>query len=63
MYKMVNITKETLENNDIEVIVDSVNALWLNEKNIEKKLGHKNLPVDTNKYGKIYNKKQIWSSI
>ena len=59
MYKMVNITKETLENNDIEVIVDSVNALWLNEKNIEKKLGHKNLPVDTNKYGKIYNKKQI----
>ena len=31
MYKMVNITKETLENNDIEVIVDSVNVLWLNE--------------------------------
>ena len=38
---MFNITKETLENNDIEVIVDSFNALWLNEKNIEKKLGHK----------------------
>ena len=35
MYKMVNITKRTLENSDIEVIVDSVNALWLNEKNIE----------------------------
>ena len=30
MYKMVNITKKPLENNDIEVIVDSVNALWLN---------------------------------
>ena len=30
MYKMVNITKKTLENNVIEVIVDSVNALWLN---------------------------------
>ena len=32
MYKMVNITKKTLGNNDIERIVDSVNALWLNEK-------------------------------
>ena len=53
---MFNITKETLENNGIEVIVDSVNALWLNEKNIEEKLGHKNLPVITNKYNKIYKK-------
>ena len=51
---MFNITKETLENNCIEVIVDSVNALWLNEKNIEEKLGHKNLPVISNKYDKIY---------
>ena len=48
MYKMVNTTKKTLENNDIEVIVDSVNALWLNKKNIEEKLGHKNLPVISN---------------
>ena len=55
MYKMVDITKETLENNDI-IIVDSVNALWLNEKNIEEKLGHKNLPVVTSKYDKIYKK-------
>ena len=55
MYKMVDITKETLENNDI-VIVDSVNALWLNEKNVEEKLGHKNLPVVTSKYDKIYKK-------
>ena len=53
---MFNITKETLKNNGIEVIVDSVNALWLNEKNIEEKLGHKNLPVVTNKYDKIYKK-------
>ena len=53
LYKMINNTKKTLENNDIEVIVDSVNALWLNEKNIEEKLGHKNLPVITNKYDKI----------
>ena len=56
MYKMFNITKETLENNNIEVIVHSVNALWLNEKNIEEKLGHKNLPVVANKYDKIYKK-------
>ena len=53
---MFNITKETLENNDIEVIVDCVNALWLNEKNTEEKLGHKNLPVISNKYNKIYKK-------
>ena len=55
---MFNITKETLENNGIEVIVDSVNALWLNEKNIEEKLGHKNLPVISNKYDKIYKKRR-----
>ena len=41
VYKMFNITKETLENNGIEVIVDSFNALWLNKKNIEETLGHK----------------------
>ena len=57
MYEMVlKITKETWESNGIEVIADSVNALWLNEKNIEEKLGHKNLPVITNKYDKIYRK-------
>ena len=56
MYKMVNIAKETLEKNDIEIIVDSVNALWRNERNIEEKLGHKNLPVVTSKYNKIYKK-------
>ena len=57
VYKMVlKITKETWENNGIEVIVDSVNALWLNEKNIEEKLGHKNLPTISNKYDKIYKK-------
>ena len=54
MYKMVNITKEVFENNNIEVIVDSVDTLWLNEKSIEEKLGHKNLPAITNKYDEIY---------
>ena len=53
---MFSITKGTFENNDIEVIVDSVNALWLNEKNIEKKLGHRNLPAISNKYDKKYTK-------
>ena len=53
---MFNITKEIFENNGIEVIVDSVNALWLNEKHIEEQLGHKNLQVITNKYNKIYKK-------
>ena len=56
---MFNITKEKRENNGIEVIVDSVNALWLNEKNIEEKLDHKNLSVITNKYDKIYKKTQM----
>ena len=42
---MVNFTKEAFEN-----------TLWLNEKHIEEKLGHKNLPAITNKYNKIYKK-------
>ena len=50
MYKMFNINKETYKNNGIEAIVDDKGMLWLNEKNIEEKLGHKNLPAITNKY-------------
>ena len=53
---VLKITKETWENNGIEVIVDSVNTLWLNEKNIEEKLGDKYLPVVTNKCDKICKK-------
>ena len=56
---MIDITKETLENNDIEVIIDGAHTLWLNEKHIEEQLGHKNLPAMTNKYDKIYKKGQI----
>ena len=44
---MIDITKETLENNDREVIVDVVNSLWLNEIHIEEQLGYKNLPAIT----------------
>ena len=51
---MVDITKGAFENNDIEVIEDSVNTLWLNERHIEKKLSHKNLPAITNEYDEIY---------
>ena len=34
MYKMVDIGKETYENNNIETIIDDIGALWLNEKHI-----------------------------
>ena len=51
---MVDISKRTYENNDIEVIVDDIGKLWLNEKHVEEKLGHKNLPVITNKYDSVY---------
>ena len=53
---MVNITKETHENNDIEVIIDRFDNLWLNEKHIEQQLGHKNLPAVTSKHDQIYRK-------
>ena len=56
IYKMVNITKETYENNDIEVIIDRFGKLWLNEKHVEQQLGHKNLPTVRNKYDEKYKK-------
>ena len=52
---MFKFTKEAFENHDIEVIVGSVKTLWLNEKHIEEKLGHKNLSAIIN-YGEIYKK-------
>ena len=57
MYKMVNIDEGTFENNSIESIMDSIGTLWLNEKHIEEKLGHRNLPVVTNKYKQKYKKR------
>ena len=56
MYKMVDIGKEKYKNNDIEVIIDGIGMLRLNEKHNEEKLGHKNLPVITNKYDQVYKK-------
>ena len=58
MYKMVDISKKTLENNVIEVIVDGIDMLWLNEKEIEEKLGHKSLPVIPNKYDPVQKKRR-----
>ena len=56
MYKMVNITKKTYENNGIEVITDKFGELWLNERHVQQQFGHKNLPALTNKYSKEYKK-------
>ena len=53
---MVDIGKETYENSDKEVIVDGIGTLWLNEKHIEEKLGHKNLSVIRKKYDPEYKK-------
>ena len=53
---MVNIDKETYENNNIETIVDGIGKMWLNEKHIEEKLGPKSLPVIPNKYDQVYRK-------
>ena len=47
---MVNINKETYENNGIEVITDKLGELWLNERHVQQQLRHKNLPALTNKY-------------
>ena len=53
---MVNITKETYENNDIEVITDKFGKLWLNERHVQQQLGLKSLPALTNKYDAEYKK-------
>ena len=52
---MANITRETYEATGIEVI-DEFGKLWLNERHVEKQLGHKNLPAFTNQYPKEYIK-------
>ena len=52
----VDITKETYENKDIEMIVYDNYTLWLKEQHIEDKLGHKTVPVITNKYHPVHKK-------
>ena len=51
---MVNITRETYENNGIEVITDNLGTLWLNEIHVQEQLGYKHLRAVTNKYDKKY---------
>ena len=51
---MVNITKETYENNEIEVITDEFGKLLLNERPVQEQLGLKNLPALTKKYPEKY---------
>ena len=53
--KLATITKETYENNDIEVVTDKIGVLWLNERHIQK-LRLKHLPALTNKYAEEYKK-------
>ena len=53
---MVNIIKETYENDGIEVITDNLDTLWLNEMHVQQQLKHKNLRAVTNKYDKEYKK-------
>ena len=53
---MANITRETYEANDIEVIADKIGKLWLNERHVQEQLGLKNLPALTNKYDEKYKK-------
>ena len=53
---MAAITKETYENNGIEVITDKIGELWLNESHIQKQLRLINFPALTNKYDEEYKK-------
>ena len=55
---MVNISKETYENNGIQVITDKFGKLWLNERHVQQKLGLKKLPALTNQYPKEYKKQR-----
>ena len=49
----------TIDNdNKTMTIVDGNNTLWLNEKHIEERLGHKNLPAITNKYDQMDRKRR-----
>ena len=53
---MVDISRKTYEKNGIETIVDNDGLLWLNEKNIEEGLDHKNLREITTKYNSNHRK-------
>ena len=50
------ITKETDENNNIEVIVDDNDTLWFNEKHIEETLCNIDSIIITSRYDPIYKR-------
>ena len=54
---MIFITKETWGKNSVEVIPDG-DIKWLNQKNVEKQLGHSNLTQITTKYSKDLGKQR-----
>ena len=45
-----------MEKNGTEAIVSKNGELWINDYNLEQKMGHLNLPVVTNKYDLMYKK-------
>ena len=49
MYKMVEISKKSWQENGVEVIVFN-GKKWLNEKHVEEQLDYANLPAVTNQY-------------
>ena len=57
VYKMVEVIKETWEQNGVELIIFN-DKKWLNEKHIEIQLGHANLPVITLQYSSELRKKR-----
>ena len=54
---MVNIRKETWGKNGVEVIIFD-DKKWLNEKHIEKKMGHSTLRNITNQYPPEFKKQR-----
>ena len=55
---MANITRETWEANDIQVITDKHDEIWLNKRHVQKQLRLKNLPALTNQNPKEYKKQR-----
>lgn len=47
---MVGISRKRYKRKDVKIILDGNGTLWLNEKHIGERLGHKNLRSTTVKY-------------
>ena len=55
---MANITRDTWEANDMQVITDKHDELWFNERHVQKQLRLKNLAALTNQYPQEYKKQR-----